>query len=58
MKTYAITASHKDTGTVHHKTIAALNVFDAITLFSQALEEKHLITLDRIDCLNLDLLED
>ena len=58
MKTYAITASHKGTGTRYHKTIAALNVFDAITLFSQALEEKHLITLDRIDCLSLDLLDD
>ena len=58
MKTYAITASHKETGKVYHETIAALNVFDAITLFSQALEEKHLITLERIDCLNLDLLED
>lgn len=58
MKTYAITASHKETGQRYHETVAALNVFDAITLFSQALEEKHLITLERIDCLNLDLLED
>lgn len=57
MKTYSILATHKDTGNVYHETIAALNVFDSITLFSQALEEKHLITLERIDCLNLDLLE-
>lgn len=57
MKTYAITASHKDTGAVYHEEIAALNIFDSITLFSLALEEKHLITLERIDCLNLDLLE-
>lgn len=57
MKIYAITASHKDTSARYHETVAALNVFDAITLFSQALEEKHLITLERIDCLNLDLLE-
>lgn len=58
MKTYSILAAHKDTGTRYNETIAALNVFDAITLFSQALEEKHLITLERIDCLNLDLLEE
>lgn len=58
MKTYAITASHKETGQRYHEEIAALNTFDAITLFSQALEEKHLITLERIDCLNLDLLEE
>lgn len=58
MKNYAITASHKETGTVYHETVAALNVFDAITPFSQALEEKHLITLERIDCLSLDLLDD
>ena len=58
MKNYAITASHKDIGTRYHETIAALNVFDAIKLFSQALEEKRLITLERIDCLSLDLLED
>lgn len=57
MKIYAISASHKFTGQVYAETIAALNVFDAILLFSQALEEKHLISLDRIDCLNLDLLE-
>lgn len=58
MKTYAITASHKDTGTLYHETIEALNVSDAIELFSQALEEKRLITLERIGCLSLDLLED
>lgn len=58
MKTYAITASHKETGQRYNETIAALNVLDAINLFSQALEEKHLITLERIDCLNLDLLEE
>lgn len=58
MKTYSILATHKNTGTRYHETVAALNVFDAITIFSQALEEKHLITLERIDCLSLDLLED
>lgn len=58
MKTYSILATHKDTGARYNETIAALNVFDAITLFSQTLEEKHLITLERIDCLSLDLLED
>lgn len=58
MKTYAITASHKETGTRYHETVDALSVFDAITLFSQALEEKHLITLERIDFLNLYLLDD
>jgi hypothetical protein len=58
MKTYAITASHKDTGTVYHESVAALNVFDAIKLFDKALAEKHLITLERIDCLSLDLLEE
>lgn len=58
MKTCAITASHKETGQCYHETVAALNVFDAITLFSQALEEKHLIALERIDCLSLNLLDE
>ena len=58
MKTYAITASHKETGQRYHETIAAVHVFDAITLFNNALIDKHSITLDRINCLNLDLLED
>lgn len=58
MKTYAITASHKVTGTVYHETVEALKVSDAIQLFSKAIEEKHLITLERLDCLSLDLLEE
>lgn len=58
MNAYAITASHKETGQCYHETIAAVHVFDAIALFNNALIDKHSITLERIDCLNLDLLEE
>lgn len=57
MKTYSITASHKDTGKVYHSEVAAMDVFDAIKFFAKELEDKHSFTIDRINCLSLDLMD-
>lgn len=58
MKTYSITASHKETGKVYHSEVSAMDVFDAINFFAKELEDKHSFTIERIDCISLDLMEE
>lgn len=57
MKTYSITASQKDTGKIYHLEVLAMDVFDAIKFFAKELEDKHSFTIDRIDCISLDLMD-
>lgn len=58
MKIYSILATHKETKEQYHEEVAATDVFGAIKLFAMYMNDKRQWSLDRIDTLSLDLLEE
>lgn len=58
MKIYSILATHKESGERYQEEVAANDVFGAIKLFAMYMNDKRQWSLDRIDTLSLDLMEE